>query len=210
MKISVILAHPSPSSFNHAIAETTCRTLHTLGHQVYYHDLYRERFDPLLPAEELASDAPLCESLQPYCNEIVESNGIVVVHPNWWGQPPAILKGWMDRVLRPGIAYRFSDKGAPVGLLKAEAAVVFNTSNTPADLEQKLFGDPLENLWKTCVLSFCGVEKTVRRVFGPVIVSSIEQRLEWLKEVETTIGNRFPAAGQVHAVVGAESNSVRS
>ena len=52
-------------------------------------------------------------------------------------QPPAILKGWIDRVMRPGVAYEFleggSGKGVPNGLLKAKAALVFNTSNTPED-----------------------------------------------------------------------------
>jgi len=38
-----------------------------------------------------------------------EASGIVIVHPNWWGQPPAILKGWVDRVLRPGVAYEFTE-----------------------------------------------------------------------------------------------------
>jgi len=54
-----------------------------------------------------------------------------VVHPNWWGQPPAILKGWIDRILRPGVAYQFLEgdagEGVPVGLLKAETALIFNT-----------------------------------------------------------------------------------
>ena len=70
----------------------------------------------------------------------------MIVHPNWWGQPPAILKGWVDRVFRPGIAYRFVEgdagEGVPIGLLKASAAVVFNTSNTPDARERFAFGDP--------------------------------------------------------------------
>jgi putative NADPH-quinone reductase len=67
------------------------------------------------------------------------------------------LKGWIDRVIRPGVAYRFVDgdsgEGVPVGLLKAKAALVLNTSNTPDDREQSAFGDPLEVLWKRCILT---------------------------------------------------------
>jgi len=62
------------------------------------------------------------------------------------GQPPAVLKGWVDRVFRAGVAYKFleGDKGdgVPVGLLKIRTAIVFNTSNTPPVREKKVFGDP--------------------------------------------------------------------
>ena len=85
--------------------------------------------------------------------------------------PPAILKGWIDRVLRMEIAYRFvaNDKGegVPVGLLKARSAIVFNTANTPDDRERETFGDPLESLWKKCVFDLCGVrERPSPDVFG--------------------------------------------
>jgi putative NADPH-quinone reductase len=87
-----------------------------------------------------------------YCKEIAAADGIVIIHPDWWGMTPAILKGWIDRILRPGVAYRFAEtdsgEGIPEGLLAARAALVFNTSNTPALREQEIFGDPLERLWK--------------------------------------------------------------
>ena len=63
------------------------------------------------------------------------------------GQPPAILKGWIDRVIRPGVAYRFlegdSGEGVPLGLLRAQTALVFNTANPPEDQESVVFRDPL-------------------------------------------------------------------
>ena len=55
--------------------------------------------------------------------EISVADGVVIIHPNWWGQSPAILKGWVDRVIRPGVAYEFLEddkgEGVPCGLLKA-------------------------------------------------------------------------------------------
>lgn len=53
MKILVILAHPNKKSFNHAIAETAVNTLENNNHEVIFHDLYAEKFDPVIPAEEL-------------------------------------------------------------------------------------------------------------------------------------------------------------
>lgn len=150
MKISLILAHPWPGSFNHAIASTAARALLDAGHTVSVHDLYAEAFDPLLSAEEIPRDILLPDEIARHCAEIAAADGIVIVHPDWWGMPPAIMKGWIDRVLRPGVAYQFAETDSgeviPAGLLKAKAAIVFNTSNTPLRREIEVFGDPLERL----------------------------------------------------------------
>lgn len=196
MKISVIVAHPGEGSFNHAIADTAADTLRIAGHEVIFHDLYAERFDPLLPYAEIARNAPLPPMIAEHCREIREADGIIIIHPNWWGMPPAILKGWVDRVLRPGIAYRFSGndngEGVPDGLLNARAAVIFNTSNTPSARENEVFGDPLERLWKDCIFSFCGVPVFRRRMFGVIVTSTEEQRKAWLAEVRALLKTTFP------------------
>jgi putative NADPH-quinone reductase len=61
-------------------------------------------------------------------------------------------------------------------------ALVFNTSDTPAERETKDFGDPLELMWGRCVLPFCGIETYKRHVFRPIVGSSDEQRADWLAE----------------------------
>jgi NAD(P)H dehydrogenase (quinone) len=196
MRISVILAHPNPASFNHAIAQTTVAELARNGHEVDLHDLYAEKFDPILPNNEIAKDAALPGEIERYCREIAAADGIIIVHPNWWGQPPAILKGWIDRVIRPGVAYQFLEgdggEGIPQGLLKARAVLVFNTSNTHADRELEVFGDPLETLWRNCVFGLCGVERFHRGMFGVVVTSSEGQRHAWLAEVRNVVTRFFP------------------
>jgi len=196
MKITIILAHPHRGSFNHAIAETAAGALRRAGHAVTFHDLYAEGFDPLLPEGEIARDAPLPEHVARHCAEIAAADGLIIVHPDWWGMPPAILKGWIDRVLRPGVAYRFaatdSGEGVPLGLLKDRAALIFNTSNSPAVREQEVFGDPLERIWKDCIVSFCGIPVCHRRMFGVVVTSSNEERKAWLAEVRDMALGTFP------------------
>jgi putative NADPH-quinone reductase len=198
MKILVILGHPDEKSFNHAIAAAVVAALEKNRHAVMFHDLYKEKFDPVLLAPEAAGDAPLPSLVRRHCRDISSADGIVVVHPNWWGQPPAIVKGWIDRVLRPGVAYRFMEsdggEGVPLGLLKAKCALVFNTSNTPQAREQKTFSDPLEGLWKTCIFDLCGVKRFYRKMFGVMVTSTPKRRKEWLAEVEQIVDSRFPAA----------------
>jgi len=198
MNVSIILAHPNPGSFNHAIATTAADSLRRNGHEVVLHDLCREQFPPLLNAAELQKDARLKPVVARHCREIASADGIIIVHPNWWGMPPAILKGWIDRVLRMDVAYRFvaDDKGegVPVGLLKAKAAIVFNTANTPEDRERTVFGDPLETLWKKCVFDLCGVKNVQRRTFSVVVTSTPEERTQWLADVRQIVGEQFPSA----------------
>lgn len=202
MRISVILAHPDEGSFNHAVARTAAAQLAANGHVVVFHDLHRERFDPLLPYEEIPRDAAVPHTIAEHCREIAAADGIVIVHPNWWGQPPAILKGWVDRVIRPGVAYEFLDgdagEGVPRGLLKAKAALVFNTSNTEAARERDVFGDPLDAIWRRCIFGLCGVDTVHRRTFRIVVTSTAEQRKGWLGEVRADCNAFFPG-GACHA-----------
>jgi len=198
MNISIILAHPRPDSFNHAIAAKARRVLEESGHAVNLHDLYAEGFDTILPDGEIAATAQVPPKIDAHCREIAEAEGIIVVHPNWWGQPPAILKGWVDRVLRVGVAYRFgegdSGEGIPVGLLKAENALIFNTTNTARERELEVFGDPLETLWKNCILRYCGVRRIERRSYGIVVTSTREERAAWLEDMAGLVRQVFPSS----------------
>ena len=72
------------------------------GYEVTFHDLYKERFPPVLPAREIPRGASLPRIVSRHCSEISIADGIIIIHPNWWGQPPAILKGWVDRCCVPG------------------------------------------------------------------------------------------------------------
>ena len=200
MNLSLILAHPNRDSFNAAIATCCLETLAANGHTVCFHDLYAENFDALLPAREIRRTADLSTELKKHCDEISSVNGIIIVHPNWWGQPPAILKGWIDRVLRPGVAYEFiegdSGEGVPVGLLKAKSALVFNTSNTESSREKNVFKDPLETIWKNCIFDLCGVHDFHRKMFNVVVTSSMEQRIAWLSEVSDIVNRYYPTAAK--------------
>jgi putative NADPH-quinone reductase len=196
MRVSVILAHPNSQSFNHAIAQVAVAELKQNGHQIFFHDLYAEEFDPILPADEILQEASVPEEVEAHCREMSGADGVIIVHPNWWGQPPAILKGWVDRVIRPGTAYQFMNgdkgEGVPMGLLKAKIACVFNTSNTTIEREARVFGDPLETLWKNCVFGLCGVKTFYRETFCVVVTSTIEQRHEWLTKVRKVMRHHFP------------------
>ncbi len=194
--ILVILAHPDTGSLNFAIARRCVDRLIENGHRPLFHDLYREGFNPILPASEIPEGAEVDGTVEAYCRELTVAHGLVIVHPNWWGMPPAILTGWIDRVFRPGVAYRFregdSGEGVPLGLLEGKKALVFNTSNTSPEREQTVFGDPLEAFWKTSIFEFCGITRHYRMTFSVVVTSTPEMREGWLLEVDRTVDSLFP------------------
>lgn len=195
MHILVILAHPNPNSFNYAIAHTVVDALHSYSHTFVQHDLYAEAFDPILPGAEIPRDATVDATIARYCDDLTSADGIVIVHPNWWGKPPAILAGYIDRIFRPGRAYAFAEQddgsGVPIGLLKANTALVFTTSNTPATRELAVFGDPLDLFWTRCVFGLCGVERVYRHTFSVIVSSTPEQRRSWLDEVAAMVKLHF-------------------
>jgi NAD(P)H dehydrogenase (quinone) len=196
MNVLIVLAHPDPNSFNHAIADTCIKRLSENGYDVIFHDLYQEKFDPILGKTEIPKDGDVDETINRHCDELANCDGIIIVHPNWWGQPPAVLKGWIDRVLRPGLAYEFEEgdlgEGIPVGLLRAETALVFNTSNTSVHRENTVFQDPLELIWNNCIFDLCGVKTFVRRMFRIIVTSDQDQRQYWLDEVSELVDKHFP------------------
>lgn len=191
MRALSIVAHPNTNnSLSHAISAVARDVLAGRGYRIAHHDLYAEGFDPVHRTGEGgvgASDA----LLERHCAELAEADVILVAHPNWWGQPPAMLKGWVDRAFRLDTAYTYPEgadfDAAAIGLLRARCAFVFNTSNTPLKREMEVFGDPLERLWRDCVFGFCGIPDVVRRMYAPVAGSTPETRAGWLGEVAALV-----------------------
>jgi NAD(P)H dehydrogenase (quinone) len=197
MRASVYLAHPYEKSFNHAIFNRVNLVLDRLNVETYTHDLYVEDFNPSLTVRELGLDVSEDPQVLKYADELMASDLLIFVHPNWWGQPPAILKGWIDRVIRPPYAYDYPPEipagDPPVQTMTGKRGLVFNTSNTPEERENGYFGDPLENIWRQCVFGFCGIEMFKRRMFRIVADSDDATRISWLDEVERIIESAVSA-----------------
>ncbi len=195
MKILVLLAHPNEKSFNHAISEKVLKAIEENGHEIRFHDLYAEEFDPLLKTEELGEDYEPQGLLGEHCRELGECGAVVVIHPNWRDQPPAILKGWIDRVIRTGVAFRYAgEEGEPgemIGLLGGKRALVITTSDCPPSVEMEL-GYPMRKIWRDYVFVESGMDEVEFIEFYELIFSTGEMRAQWLEEVYTRCLVSFP------------------
>ncbi|EYD75141.1 putative NAD(P)H dehydrogenase [Rubellimicrobium mesophilum DSM 19309] len=141
MRLLVVHAHPVPESFGTALFRAVTEAAAGAGHEVRAIDLHAEGFDPRLSAEERRSynDAPppdpalLDPTLGPHLEALRWAEGIVLVHPTWWMAPPAMLKGWLDRVWRPGVAFHADPGGGAIrpGLPQVRLLGVVTTLGSP-------------------------------------------------------------------------------
>lgn len=109
MRWLVVHAHPDPVSFNATLCRTTVEALRGAGHDVAVLDLYAEGWEARMSAEErraYETEEPVLDDAVRRSIELVRSSqGLAFVYPTWWYGPPAILKGWLERVLVPGVSF---------------------------------------------------------------------------------------------------------
>lgn len=115
----IILCHPDADSFNAHVARTYCETVRSLGQQAMLRDLYRLTFDPILKANQRPSlaDYHLSEDVKIELAFLQNADVVVLIYPIWFGTPPAMLKGYVDRVFGANFHYRAirnRGEGAPL------------------------------------------------------------------------------------------------
>lgn len=185
MKALVIIGHPAAASFNHALAARVCDAWSTAGCDVTAHDLTAEGFDPRLTPMEARGQPSLDPLVQRHSAALAQADVLAVIHPVMWGMPPAVVKGWVDRVFALNLAYGFPNGAAegeePIGLLPLRSALILNTSNTPPMREMARFGDPLERIWRDCILGYCSEAQVTRHSFAPLVPSTDVDRMGWLQ-----------------------------
>lgn len=166
MQVHIVLAHPEPTSLNAGLAEAARDVLRDQGHRVTFSDLYETGFDPAERGRHYRERAdptrfsPLLEQRHsweagsvpdPVATEIEaleECDLLILQFPIWWHGPPAMMKGWFDRVFLNGVLYT-SSKRYDRGHFKGRRALVSVTTGAP----QAAFGpgarggDPEDILW---------------------------------------------------------------
>ena len=114
MRLLFIHAHPVPESFNTALCTAAVDSARACGHEVLLIDLHAEAFNPVMSADErrgYTKPGPVPADLAHHVQALQWAEGLILVYPTWWYAQPAILKGWMDRVWRPGIAFTLHEEG---------------------------------------------------------------------------------------------------
>lgn len=134
MKHAIIVAHPNLRSLACAVAETYAKSVEKLGHEAVLRDLYRLDFDPCLKAEEIPGPAGYQFGADVVAERrlIADADVFVLVYPFWFNAPPAILKGYIDRVFSMGFGYE-PGLGGTEPLLDGRKLISFSSSGAPDD-----------------------------------------------------------------------------
>lgn len=192
MKIAVIYAHPYSKSFNNTIFETVLRELKAKS-DVDVIDLNRDNFNPVLTEKDLAvyaqgkSTDPLVEKYQQI---IKNADHIFLIFPVWWAIMPAILKGFIDKVLLKDFAFDKPEGKLPKGLLThIKSATIINTMSSPVFYYNLFIKQPLRGSIIKGTLKFCGIKKVKWLKIGMVDTVKQKKRLKFIKKIETYCRN---------------------
>jgi NAD(P)H dehydrogenase (quinone) len=193
MKHAVIFAHPRERSFTVSVAKTYAQAAERLGHTVTCRDLYRIPFDPCLKAAEIPG-----ENLQPAVDVMEERRMLqdadvyALVYPLWLNAPPAMMKGYLERVFGFGFAYGGGEKSANP-LLTGRKLIVFSASGAPLDWVKKTGAfDALHALFDEYFAKLCGLTLLEHIHFGNVIPGASQEFIQArMADVRQAVNKHF-------------------
>lgn len=159
MKFLIIDSHPYSESFNRQLTRKIEEVVKE-KHQVEMVNLVDDGFNPVMDAANLklfSSGKSVDPKVIEYQKKINEADCLVFAFPIWWSTMPAVLKGFLDKVLLVGYAYTYSESGALEGLLNKQA-VVITTMETPNAVYDDIMNNPVKNQFINATLGTCGIQ----------------------------------------------------
>ena len=182
----IIYAHPNKQSFNHAILQQTVQAGNKLGVETVVRDLYNLNFNPVLSWEEVkaAGQGIIPSEIQFEQQLITQAKLITLIYPLWWMGFPAILKGYLDRVLTHGFAYKTDETGT-VGLIHNKRMQQFITiGNNEQEYQKLCFDKSLNDCLINGLFNYCGIMDVRHQFFGDIHLIDEQARLAILERVE--------------------------
>jgi NAD(P)H dehydrogenase (quinone) len=160
MKHLIVYAHPNESSLNHLIKQTVLESLEKFNHEVEVRDLYQVNFSPVFSMDDMKGQrmGKVALDVQIEQDFITWADHITFVYPIWWTGMPAIMKGYIDRVMSYGFAYRY-DQGIQKGLLTGKGTTIINThGKSNAEYEAIGMDKALSLTSDTGIYTYCGLQ----------------------------------------------------
>jgi NAD(P)H dehydrogenase (quinone) len=189
MKHAIVVAHPDQSSFNLSVARSYQAALTAKGHQVVLRDLYAVGFDPRLHADEIPGAKNFAARADVSAERalLADVQSFAFVYPLWFNAPPAMLKGYFDRVFGMGFAYA-PGGGGTAPLLTGRSMLCFTSSGAPESWVRSTGAwDALSKLFDEHFAAVCGLKILEHVHFGNVVpgmrADVVERHLARVKEV---------------------------
>ncbi|MBE9886818.1 NAD(P)H-dependent oxidoreductase [Enterococcus durans] len=194
MKTLIIYNHPYEGSYNHAILESVVKGITRAQGKYEVIDLDKENFNPVMTSADLLGFVkhqavdPIAIS---YAEKIKEADHLVFIFPIWWEMMPALTKGFIDKVIYPGLTYDYKENGiSMVSLLpKLKATTVITTMNTPKIMYKLTYGNALKKALIKGTFKKSGMKNVNWISLNMVKMSKVEKRQKWLKNIEQKFAN---------------------
>lgn len=204
MHVLVVVGHPLTGSLTHALAHAYADAARAAGAHVRVLDLATTPFphDPARRADLAAHDGTtdhLDPDVAALVAQVLEADHLVVLHPQWWGTYPAVLTAFLDRVLLPGIAFRYGAGALPRRLLHGRTARTVMTMDAPRAWNALVYRDAAGASLGRATLAFCGYRLVGRTTFPTVRTSTPARRERWLADVARLARRDVARLGRRHA-----------
>ncbi len=191
---TIVYAHPWDGSYNHAILTSITEKLETKREPFQVIDLYKDGFNPVFTAEELKhfhkGETPY-SLVKDYQEKLKQSTELVFIFPVWWWDLPAMLKGFIDKVMLSGFAFiEDQNTGTLKGLLtNIKQTTVISTSTTDKEYIESEAGNAIQSVFINRTLADLGLknESTKWIHFSRVNLTTDEKRKQFLKEISQII-----------------------
>ncbi len=183
-KITVVVGNAQQDSFCESLGEAYKRGAEGGGHTVSLFVLSRMSFDPILH-EGYRKEQPLEADLRAAYDALAACDHLVMIFPLWCGDMPAIMKGFIERVLQPDLIRRQkTEHEMNWRIFTNKSARIIMTMGMPATIYRYWYGPHALKLLKRNILHFIGIKPVRDTLFGMIGTSTLEQRQQWIKEVE--------------------------
>jgi putative NADPH-quinone reductase len=180
-RLTIIQGHPDPagSRFCHALADAYAEGAASAGHGVDRIDIARIEF-PLLRTQQEFARGSLPETLVPARDALMAAQHVLIVFPLWHGTMPALLKAFIEQVMRPGVALEYREEGFPRRLLAGRSAHLVVTMGMPALIYRWYFRAHGVRGLERSVLRFSGMKPVRETLLGMVQSVDDARRRRWL------------------------------
>lgn len=183
MKVLVIYAHPYDKSFNREVLNTVENLLNVEKIDYYIIDLYKNKFNPIYSTEELALfkyGKTTDEQVNKYQKVLKEADKLIFIFPIWWNETPAIIKGFIDKVMKKRFAYDVGKFGMTGHLKNITTGWVFTTSTSPTWYLRLCCGNAIEKVFINSTLFQLGIKNVKWCNFGRIDKSNLNKRKKYL------------------------------
>lgn len=196
MKTTIVYNHPYEESYNHAILEATIQAAREANQEVTVIDLDAEGFNPVMTRQDLlgfVKHEQVDAQAKAYGEEIANSEHLILIFPIWWELMPAMMKGFIDKVIFPGSFYDYGKNGMTMVKKHENLKIIsiITTMNTPKWLYRLYFGNAIERALVRGTFKKVGYRNVKWMSFNQVKSVSPQKRKQWLGQLKTRLSKRL-------------------